>query len=180
MNSADEVRKSLNAELEDLQSQLIECEKKIAMSQKNIEIDERIEELQEEQRITAQKIADVEKMLYLLDEFIKYKLDKISDSINAMFDGVKWKLFSEQINGGIKEVCEVTYNGVPFQSLNSGHRIVAGLKIIKALQELYNVYPCVFVDNAESVNDFNLPDMKCQMILLSVTEDRELRVQVKK
>ena len=51
MNSADEVRKSLNAELEDLQSQLIECEKKMAMSQKNIEIDERIEELQEEQRI---------------------------------------------------------------------------------------------------------------------------------
>ena len=74
----------------------------------------------------------------------------------------------------------LSYNGVPFQSLNSGHRIVAGLKIIKALQELYNVYPCVFVDNAESVNDFNLPDMKCQMILLSVTEDRELRVQVKK
>ena len=180
MNSADEVRKSLNAELEDLQSQLIECEKKIAMSQKNIEIDERIEELQAEQRDVAQKIADVEKMLYLLDEFIKYKLDKISDSINAMFDGVNWKLFSEQINGGVKEVCEVTYNGVPFQSLNSGHRIVAGLKIIKALQELYNVYPCVFVDNAESVNDFNLPDMKCQMILLSVTEDSELRVQVKK
>ena len=180
MNSADEVRKSLNAELDDLQSQLIDCEKKMAMSQKNVKIDERIEELQEEQRITAQKIADVEKMLYLLDEFIKYKLDKISDSINAMFDGVNWKLFSEQINGGIKEVCEVTYNGVPFQSLNNGHRIVAGLKIINALQELYNVYPCVFVDNAESVNDFNLPDMKCQMILLSVTEDMELRVQVKK
>ena len=180
MNNADEVRKALNYELECSQTQLIECEKKIAMSQKNIEIDERIEELQSEQRITAQKIADVEKMLYLLDEFIKYKLDKISDSINAMFDGVNWKLFSEQINGGIKEVCEVTYNGVPFQSLNNGHRIVAGLKIINALQELYNVYPCVFVDNAESVNDFNLPDMKCQMILLSVTEDMELRVQVKK
>ena len=180
MNNADEVRKALNYELECSQTQLIECEKKMAMSQKNVEIDERIEELQAEQREVAQKIADVEKMLYLLDEFIKYKLDKISDSINAMFDGVNWKLFSEQINGGVKEVCEVTYNGVPFQSLNSGHRIVAGLKIIKALQELYNVYPCVFVDNAESVNDFNLPDMKCQMILLSVTEDRELRVQVKK
>ena len=180
MNNASSIRESLEAEAEDLHIEYIEVEKKIAMSQKNIEIDERIEELQEEQRITAQKIADVEKMLYLLDEFIKYKLDKISDSINAMFDGVNWKLFSEQINGGIKEVCEVTYNGVPFQSLNNGHRIVAGLKIIKALQKLYNVYPCVFVDNAESINDFNLPDMKCQMILLSVTEDRELRVQVKK
>ena len=178
MNSADEVRKALNAELEDLQSQLIECEKKMAMSQKNIEIDERIEELQEEQREVAQKIADVEKMLYLLDEFIKYKLDKISDSINSMFDGVNWKLFSEQINGGIKEVCECTVNGVPFGSLNNGHRIIAGLQIIKALQKLYGAYLPIFIDNAESVNDFNLPDMDCQLIKLKVSDDKELKVEV--
>lgn len=178
MNSAEEVRKSLNAELEDLQSQLIECEKKIAMSQKNIEIDERIEELQAEQREVAQKIADVEKMLYLLDEFIKYKLDKISDSINAMFDGVNWKLFSEQINGGVKEICECTVNGVPFGSLNNGHRIIAGLQIIKALQKLYCAYLPIFIDNAESVNDFNLPDMDCQLIKLKVSDDKDLRIEV--
>ncbi len=166
MNNADEVRKSLNAELEDLQSQLIECEKKMAMSQKNIEIDERICELQEEQRITAQKIADVEKMLYLLDEFIKYKLDKISDSINSMFDGISFKLFDIQLNGGVKEVCECTVNGVPYGSLNNGHRIIAGLQIIKALQKLYGAYLPIFTDNAESVNDFNLPDMDCQLIKL--------------
>lgn len=178
MNSADEVRKELNYELECSQTQLIECEKKMAMSQKNVEIDERIDELQEEQRITAQKIADVEKMLYLLDEFIKYKLDKISDSINAMFDGVNWKLFSEQINGGVKEVCECTVNGVPFGSLNNGHRIIAGLQIIKALQKLYGAYLPIFIDNAESVNDFNLPDMDCQLIKLKVSDDKNLRIEV--
>lgn len=178
MNSADEVRKSLNAELEDLQSQLVECEKEMAMSQKNVEIDERIEELQAEQRITAQKIADVEKMLYLLDEFIKYKLDKISDSINAMFDGISFKLFDIQLNGGVKEVCECTVNGVPYGSLNNGHRIIAGLQIIKALQKLYGAYLPIFIDNAESVNDFNLPDMDCQIISLKVTDDKELKVEV--
>lgn len=177
MNNADEVRKSLNYELECSQSQLIECEKKMAMSQKNIEIDGRIAELQEEQREVAQKIADVEKMLYLLDEFIKYKLDKISDSINAMFDGISFKLFDIQLNGGVKEVCECTVNGVPYGSLNNGHRIIAGLQIIKALQTLYEVYMPVFVDNAESVNDFNLPTMDCQMILLKVS-DEDLKVEV--
>lgn len=178
MNSADEVRKSLNAELEDFQSQLIECEKKMAMSQKNIEIDERIEELQAKQREVAQKIADVEKMLYLIDEFIKYKMDKIRDSINAMFDGVNWKLFSEQINGGVKEICECTVNGVPFGSLNNGHRIIAGLQIIKALQKLYCAYLPIFIDNAESVNDFKLPDMDCQLIKLKVSDDKDLRIEV--
>lgn len=180
MNNASSIRESLEAEVEDLHIEYTEVEKQIAMSQKNIEIDERICELQEEQRITAQKIADVEKMLYLLDEFIKYKLDKISDSINAMFDGVNWKLFSEQINGGIKEVCEVTYNGVPFQSLNNGHRIIAGLQIIKALQKLYGAYLPIFIDNAESVNDFNLPDMDCQLIKLKVSDDNNLRIEMEK
>ena len=180
MNSADEVRKALNYELECSQTQLIECEKKMAMSQKNIEIDERIDELQEEQRITAQKIADVEKMLYLLDEFIKYKLNKISDSINSMFDGVNWKLFSEQINGGVKEVCECTVNGVPYGSLNNGHRIIAALQIIKALQKLYGAYLPIFIDNVESVNDFNLPDMDCQLIKLKVSDDKDLTIEMEK
>ena len=178
MNNASSIRESLEAEVEDLHIEYTEVEKQIAMSQKNVEIDERIEELQEEQRITAQKIADVEKMLYMLDEFIKYKLDKISDSINAMFDGVNWKLFSEQINGGVKEVCECTVNGVPFGSLNNGHRIIAGLQIIKALQKLYGAYLPIFIDNAESVNDFNLPDMDCQLIKLKVSDDKDLRIEV--
>lgn len=178
MNNASSIREILEAEVEDLHIEYTEVEKKIAMSQKNVEIDERIEELQEEQRITAQKIADVEKMLYLLDEFIKYKLDKISDSINAMFDGISFKLFDIQLNGGVKEVCECTVNGVPFGSLNNGHRIVAGLQIIKALQKLYGAYLPIFIDNAESVNDFNLPDMDCQLIKLKVSDDNDLRIEV--
>ena len=175
MNSADEVRKALNYELECSQTQLIECEKKIAMSQKNVEIDERIEELQEEQRITAQKIADVEKMLYLLDEFIKYKLDKISDSINSQFEMVNFILFKSQLNGGIAETCECQYNGIPFGSLNSAARIQCGLDIIRTLQRMYGVFVPVFVDNRESCT--NIPTMDCQVISLVVSPtDTDLRI----
>ncbi len=177
MNSADEVRKSLNYELECSQTQLIECEKKMAMSQKNVEIDERIEELQEEQRITAQKIADQEKMLYLLDEFIKYKLDKISDSINSQFEMVNFILFKSQLNGGIAETCECQYNGIPFGSLNSAARIQCGLDIIRTLQRMYGVFVPVFVDNRESCT--NIPTMDCQVISLVVSPtDTDLRIEV--
>lgn len=177
MNSADDVRQDLRFELNDLQNHLVDVEKQIALSENNVKIDERIEELQTEQREVAQKIADQEKMLYLLDEFIKYKLDKISDSINAMFDGISFKLFDLQLNGGVKEVCECTVNGVPYGSLNNGHRIIAGLQIIKALQKLYGAYMPIFIDNAESVNDSNLPDMDCQIISLKVTDDRKLKIE---
>ena len=179
MNNADEVRKSLNAELEDLQEQLTEAEKQIALSDNNVKIDERICELQEEQRITAQKIADVEKMLYLLDEFIKYKLDKISDSINSQFEMVNFTLFKSQLNGGVAETCECQYNGIPYGSLNSAARIQCGLDIIRTLQRMYGVFVPVFVDNRESCT--NIPTMDCQVISLVVSPtDKDLRIEMEK
>ena len=175
MNNASSIRESLEAEVEDLHIEYTEVEKQIAMSQKNIEIDERIEELQAEQRITAQKIADVEKMLYLLDEFIKYKLDKISDSINSQFEMVNFILFKSQLNGGIAETCECQYNGIPFGSLNSAARIQCGLDIIRTLQRMYGVFVPVFVDNRESCT--NIPTMDCQVISLVVSPtDKDLRI----
>ena len=176
MNNASSIRESLEAELEDLHIEYTEAEKQIAMSQKNIEIDERIEELQAEQRITAQKIADVEKMLYLLDEFIKYKLDKISDSINSQFEMVNFILFKSQLNGGIAETCECQYKGIPYGSLNSAARIQCGLDIIRTLQRMYGVFVPVFVDNRESCT--NIPTMDCQVISLVVSPtDTELRIE---
>lgn len=175
-NSADSIRKQLAEEERELNEQLMDFERRIALSAKNVEIDDRIAELQKEQREVGQKVADQEKMLYLLEEFIRYKMDKVSENINSMFDGVSFKMFDMQINGGMKETCECTVDGVPYGSLNNGHRIIAGLQIIKALQKLYDVQMPVFVDNAESINDFNLPQMDCQLVLLKVSDDKELVV----
>ena len=104
-------------------------------------------------------------MIYLLESFIRAKMMKISDSINQHFKTVNFKLFDMQLNGGMKECCECTVNGVPYSTLNSGHRIIAGLDIIQSLSELYGVTAPIFIDNAESLNEFNVPDMAAQMIL---------------
>lgn len=149
----------------------------IAQAAKNVEVDERIAELQAEQKEIGQKVADQEQMLYLLEEFIRFKLNKVSESINSHFKTVNFKLFEMQLNGGLKDCCECTVNGVPYSTLNSGHRIVAGLDIIRSLSELYGVSVPIFVDNAESLNEFNVPDMDAQLILLSVSEDKQLKVE---
>ena len=176
-NNVDDIRLQLKSEENNLQDQLREVEKQIAKAEMNVQLDERISELELEQRDVVQRAANQEKMLYLLEEFIRYKMDVISDSINSKFDGINFKLFENQINGGLKECCEVTVNGVPYSSLNNGHRIVAGLQIIKALQELYEVSAPIFVDNAESVNEGNLPSMNCQMICMYVADNKELKVE---
>lgn len=174
---ADKVVTDLKAEKADLQAQLDEVNKVIAQAANNVAIDDRIETLRDEQKEIGQKVADQEQMLYLLEEFIRFKLDKVSESINSHFKTVNFKLFEMQLNGGMKDCCECTVNGVPYSTLNSGHRIVAGLDIIRSLSELYGVIVPIFVDNAESLNDFNVPDMDAQLILLSVSADKQLKVE---
>ncbi len=177
MSTGADYRSQLRIKLAGLREELSVVEKKIA-SADNTAIEERIAELKEEQREVAQKVADQEKMMFLLESFIRAKMNRISESINAKFNTVSWKLFANQINGGMKETCECMVNGVPYSSLNNGHKIIAGLDIISSLSELYGVTAPVFIDNAEALNDFNIPEMDCQMILLKVSDDKELKVEV--
>lgn len=174
---ADKVVEDAKADKAKLKSQIDEVNKIIVQAANNIMIDDRIETLRDEQKEIGQKVADQEQMLYLLEEFIRFKLNKVSESINSHFKTVNFKLFEMQLNGGMKDCCECTVNGVPYSTLNSGHRIVAGLDIIRSLSELYGVSVPIFVDNAESLNEFNVPDMDAQLILLSVSEDKQLKVE---
>lgn len=169
-NSADDIKKSLIEDENELREKLSELDRQIAKADMNIKLDERITELQTEQREVAQKVADQEKMINLLEEFIRFKMTAISATVNSKFDDICFKLFENQINGGLKETCECTVHGVPYGSLNNGHRIIAGLQIIKALQQLYGVSAPIFVDNAESVTEGNIPNMDCQMVYLIVPQ----------
>lgn len=143
----------------------------------NTKVNARIAELEEEQKAVGQKIAKQERMIDMTEDFIRAKMDRISTAINDKFQTVSFRLFEDQINGGIKETCECTVDGVPFSSLNNGHRIVAGLDIIRSLSDLYGISCPVFIDNSESVNEENFPEMDAQMIHLVVTEDKELKVE---
>ena len=71
----------------------------------------------------------------------------------------------------------LTVNGVPYSDLNNGHRIIAGLDIISTLSELYGVEAPIFIDNAESINDYKLPEIKSQTILLKVSDSKTLKVE---
>lgn len=159
-----------------LKNEIAEITGKI-MAADNSKVKERIAELEAEQKEVGQKIAEQEQMIDLVEDFIRAKMKMISEKINGMFKLVSFKLFDNQINGGLKETCECTVNGVPLSSLNNGHRIVAGLDIIQSLSSLYGVGCPIFVDNAESINDFNVPEMDSQMICLAVTDDKELKVE---
>ena len=57
-------------------------------------------------------------------------------------------------------------------------QIVAGLDIISTLSEMYGVIAPIFIDNAEAINEFNIPKIEAQTILLSVSHDKQIEVRV--
>lgn len=176
MSAESTGKAELEAKKAVLKDEIAEIAGKIVAAD-NSKVKERIAELEAEQKEVGQKIAEQEQMIDLVEDFIRAKMNMISEKINEMFKIVSFKLFDVQINGGIKETCECTVNGVPLSSLNNGHRIVAGLDIIHSLSNLYEVSCPIFVDNAESINDFNVPKMDAQMVYLMVTDDKELKVE---
>lgn len=166
---AEAKRDAIRDEISDIEAQIKAAD--------NTKVKERIAELEEEQKSIGQKIAEQEQMIDLTESFIRAKMNMISEKINEKFKVVRFNLFTEQINGGMKETCECTVNGVPYSSLNNGHRIIAGLDIICSLSELYGVSAPVFIDNSEAISTGNFPDMDTQIIHLIVTDDKELTVE---
>jgi hypothetical protein len=100
----------------------------------------------------------------------------LTERINSKFELARFKLFETQVNGGLAECCEATFNGVPYGSLNHGSRINVGLDIINTLSDFYRFAPPIFIDNAESVT--SLLRTRGQQIRLVVSEsDKALRIE---
>jgi len=139
--------------------------------------EKRIRELEAQQSVLAAEFEKLEQELYLIELFIRTKVNLLTERINSKFKFARFKLFEEQVNGGIAEVCEVTYNGVPYSGgLNNAMRINIGLDIINTLAEHYGFEPPVFIDNAEAVTE--LMPTEGQLISLIVSEkDKVLRIE---
>ena len=142
----------------------------------------RIAELEKQEKRLGGEFEELEKGLYLCDLFTKKKVSALTERINGKFKRVRFRLFIEQLNGGLKEDCEVMIprdDGtlVPYTFANNAARINAGLEIINTLAEHWNIRMPVFIDNAESVT--HLENSDTQIIRLVVCEaDKKLRLEV--
>lgn len=117
-------------------------------------IDTRIAELETQQAELAAEKSKLDEASYLMDEFVKAKVNMLEDVINSRFKLARFKMFNVMLNGNVEECCETTYKGVPYRSMNNAARINVGLDIINALTSYFKVNAPVFIDNAEAVTEF--------------------------
>lgn len=159
---------NLKKQKESLSVDLQDARKELSKFEEIERIDNRIQELEEREAVLASELASFEKQEFEIDEFTAFKINATEDKINALFEGIKFKMFNKLINGGIEETCEALINGVPYSDANNASKINAGLEIINVLSSYYKVEAPCFVDNAESVTRFT--NFANQLILLQVSE----------
>ena len=157
---------ALKQEREQLDEQIKEVEASLAKLAYIAGINTRIAELAENKRALAQQIASLERVAFQIDAYEKAHIELVESRVNAKFAIVKWKMFDEQINGGLAPTCEATVNGTPYNDLNTAMKINAGLDVINALNYHFGMFTPVFIDARESIVEIIETD--CQVISLQV------------
>ena len=169
-------RDRLESEYRAITSRILENDATLAKEQTLADTRRRVTELQEEQRRAAAEIEEMDRMIELCEEFARFRVQSVEQSVNSKFRLARFRLFTEQINGGLADCCDVVVDGVPYADLNSAMQINVGLDIIETLSQHYDRRVPLFIDNAESVT--KLQEISAQVVRLAVSaEDKELRLE---
>ena len=138
----------------------------------------RISELGKQEQSLSEEFENLEFNMHVIEGFVRQKVSMLETKINQKFKHATFRLFVENINGGLEECCDTTFHGVPYTSMNNGSRINIGLDICNTLSQHYGIsLPC-FIDNAEAVS--KIIDTNAQQIRLFVSEaDKTLRIENK-
>ena len=180
-DNRDAIRQEYTFKFEAINKRLSELKETEALFTLKDSQERRIVDLEAEEKRLAAEYEKMEHGLYLCELFTREKAKMLTESINSKFENVKFRLFIEQINGGLREDCEVMIPSpggsmVPYPMANNAAQINAGLEIINALSGYYKKSLPVFIDNAESVT--KLADTGSQIIRLVVSEsDKKIRIE---
>jgi DNA repair exonuclease SbcCD ATPase subunit len=148
-----------------------ELARRQAVAAQRQQAETRIAELTQREESLAAEYAELERQQFLGEEFLRVKVARLEERINGCFHLARFRLFEQQVNGALCEVCEVLGpDRVPFNSgLNHAACINTGLDIINSLSAHYGLTAPIFIDNAEAVT--TLIETPAQLIRLLVSED---------
>ncbi len=157
---------------DEIRDEITEIDRNLAKLEEKTRMENRIHQLEDQLSTLSDELAEKENTQYLCDEYTKSLVSLSEQKINAMFTNITWRLFRDQINGGIAECCDALINGVPYADANNAAKINAGLDFISALSKHVGQEVPVWIDNAEAVNQIFCTGL--QVIELRVTEDAQL------
>ena len=138
--------------------------------------EEEVERLYQAFRDSSQKEADILRKRDILKNFSIKKNERIASMINPVFGEFQFEFLEFTQDGNPVETCRMMSNGIEYRDMNHSKKILVQADLLRGFQELSGLNLFVFIDDTESVNDENLPEMDRQMILLKVT-DTDLKAE---
>lgn len=178
-NDTSELIRKLKNERNELLRQVSSVDTKIELGvANNKRVDDSIADLEDKRKDLNQEIADWERKLDLLKEFTRKKNELLQADVNKYLNFATAKLFRPLLNGDIEECCDFVYNGEAYaRNLNHGARMLTEVDICRAFQKVASVNFPIIIDDTESVDDWRIPQIDNQLILLKHTQDKELVIE---
>ena len=178
-NDTSELIRKLKNERNELLRQVSSVDTKIELGvANNKRIDDSIADLETKRTDLNQEIADWERKLDLLKEFTRKKNELLQADVNKYLNFATAKLFRPLLNGDTEECCDFTYNGEAYaRNLNHGARMLVEVDVCRAFQKVANVNFPIIIDDTESVDDWRIPQIDNQLIMLKHTQDKELVIE---
>ena len=178
-NDTSEFIRKLKNERNELLRQVSSVDAKIELGvANNKRVDDSIADLEEKRADLNQEIADWERKLDLLKEFTRKKNELLQADVNKYLDFATAKLFRPLLNGDTEECCDFVYNGEAYvRNLNHGARMLTEVDICRAFQKVASVNFPIIIDDTESVDDWRIPQIDNQLIMLKHTQDKELVIE---
>ena len=176
-SDTEQERRRLETALSAVTAEKLRHDAVLAKEQTLSDTRRRIADLQAEQRTAAAEMEQMDRLIAMCEEFTRYRVQAITESVNSKFRLTRWRLFTEQVNGGLADCCEpMDMNGSTFEGTNNAMQINIGMDIIDTLSAHFSRRVPRFVDNAESVT--HLQPIGSQVVRLVVSEqDKELRIE---
>ena len=183
-SAQDETARHYDAKVQEIQAAIAATNLRIAEAKTVAESKKRVAELEASLKDTAAQLEHIEHGIHLAEEFIRTKARMVTESINGHFRLVRFVLFREQINGGLKEICEPTLENkagewVEYRSANYAAQVNAKLDIIGALSKHYGVALPILMDQAESVTAPLPVGGQLIRFIVSAPDTETLRIKTK-
>lgn len=178
-NDTSELIRKLKNERNELLRQVSSVDTKIELGvANNKRIDDSIADLEDKRKDLNQEIADWERKLDLLKEFTRKKNELLQADVNKYLNFATAKLFRPLLNGDTEECCDFVYNGEAYaRNLNHGARMLVEVDVCRAFQKVVGVNFPIIIDDTESVDDWRIPQIDNQLIMLKHTQDKELVIE---
>ena len=178
-NTFADIKRELEQERAELIRKISAVDTRIEDGNKNNQsIDNDIADKENERTNLNQQIADWERKLELLKEFTRKKNELLQADVNKYLNFATAKLFRPLLNGDTEECCDFVYNGEAYaRNLNHGARMLTEVDICRAFQKVASVNFPIIIDDTESVDDWRIPQIDNQLILLKHTQDKELMIE---